>query len=171
MITLYLLRHAKSSWNEPDVKDHDRPLNKRGRRAATLMGEAMARRRWRPALVLCSTAVRTRETLGRVLPHLGAPRVSFARSLYLASRARIMSRLKEIDDGVRSAMLIGHEPGIGAAAVGLLGPGSDEEAAARLRAKFPTGALAVFEFPENTWSELRAHSGKLTAFITPKSLE
>ena len=171
MVTLYLLRHAKSSWAEPDLDDHERPLNNRGRRAADLIGAEVAVRGLRPDLVLCSTAARARETLERVLPHLDNPDVVVERALYLASKSRIVARVKRIGDKIDVAMLVGHEPGIGAAATALAGPASDADAAGRLRRKFPTGALAVIDFPNIAWPDLAPSAGILKAFIVPKSLE
>lgn len=171
MVALYLLRHAKSSWDDPALDDHDRPLNNRGRRAADMIGAEMAKRRLKPDLVLCSTALRARETLDRILPHLGTVDISHERGLYLASRSRIVSRLKHIDDGIGRALVVGHEPGIGATAVALAGPDSDPEACRRMTAKYPTGALAVIDFPDIHWSDLRAGAGILKSFIVPKSLD
>jgi phosphohistidine phosphatase len=167
MKQLFLLRHAKSSWDDSELVDHDRPLAPRGRRAAKLIAEHVGRERVRPALVLCSSARRTRETLERIAPALGEGiPVHIERELYGASEQRLLERLQAIEDGVESLLLIGHNPGVEQLALSLAGSG---EKLARVRSKYPTGALATLEFPSG-WSELRPGIAELTAFVTPKQL-
>jgi len=108
--TLYLLRHAKSSWDDPDLRDHDRPLNDRGRGAAPKMGKHMAEQGWLPQLVMSSTSQRTRETWDLLSPELdGAPdEVEFSEELYHAHAGTLLTLIEGLDDGWDSAMLIGH---------------------------------------------------------------
>jgi phosphohistidine phosphatase len=164
---LLLLRHAKSSWDDPELADHDRPLAPRGRRAAKLIGEHLRRESVAPALVLCSSARRTRETLERIAPALGerVP-VQIEGDLYAASEGRLLERLRTLEEGVESVLLIGHNPGVERLALDLAG-GGDELAA--VRRKYPTGALATLEFT-GPWSDLGSGRAKLVSFVTPKQL-
>jgi phosphohistidine phosphatase len=164
---LYLLRHAKSSWDHPGLADDDRPLAPRGRQAAGLMAEHLRAEQIVPALVLCSPALRTRETLEALTAALGddVP-VRFEEDLYDASEDDLLERLRAVPDALESAMLIGHNPGIQYLAVNLAASG---EALDRLRRKYPTGALATIAFT-GRWSELEPGAAELTGFVRPKDL-
>jgi phosphohistidine phosphatase len=161
---LFLLRHAKSSWDDPSLDDHDRPLAPRGRRASALIAEHLQREEIAPALVLCSSAKRTRETLERVLPLPAGVRIE--RELYAASSMHLLERLRALPDEVESVMLIGHQPAIQELAVHLAGEGSELE---RVKAKFPTAALATLAFAGG-WSGLGRGSAELVAYVRPKQL-
>jgi phosphohistidine phosphatase len=161
---LFLLRHAKSSWDAPGLADHDRPLAARGRKAAKTMARHIRREGIRPALVLCSSAVRARETLDGVAP---PGEVQVEPELYGASWDELLDRLRRVPDGVASAMLIGHNPAIQSLAVRLAD--GDEKDLARVERKFPTGALATLTFSCD-WNELRPGSAELVAFVRPKQL-
>jgi phosphohistidine phosphatase len=167
MKTLFLLRHAKSSWDDPGLADHERPLAKRGRRASKVLAEHLRNERIAPELVLCSSSRRTRETLDRIAPALGDEvRVEVERDLYAASAERLLQHLRKVDDGVGSVMLIGHNPGVEQLAIKLAGDG---DKLADLRTKYPTGALARLEF-DASWSELEPGSAELVDFVKPKQL-
>lgn len=158
---LFLLRHAKSSWGEPALADHDRPLAPRGRKAAQRMGAHLRREQIRVALVLCSSARRARETLDLV----AAPgEVRIERELYGATAAELLERLRRVPDDVCAVMLIGHEPAIRDLAVGLVGAGS--ELADR---KFPTAALATLTVT-GPWSTLAPEHAQLAALVRPREL-
>lgn len=158
---LFLLRHAKSSWDEPGLSDHDRPLAARGRRAATLIGEHLLAEQVAPALVLCSSAQRARQTLDLVRPE---GRVEIEPELYRASATELMDRLRRVPDDIEETLLIGHNPAIHTLALILArDPGSLAEG------KYPTGALATLSFA-GSWSELRRAGATLRGFIKPKSL-
>lgn len=164
---LYLLRHAKSSWEDTALADHDRPLAPRGRRASKLIAEHMRREGLAPALVRCSSARRTRETLERIAPALGeGVTVRIERELYGASGRRLLELLRADEEGTRSVLLIGHNPGIQELALMLARSG---DKLGGLRAKYPTGALATLTF-EGPWSELAPAIAELTSFVTPKQL-
>ena len=171
MKTLLLLRHAKSAWSDPRLDDHDRPLNPRGERAARAMAEHIARKSPRPDLILCSTAMRTRQTLAPLLKRLGAPAppIALESGLYLASEDVLLAHLQTAPDSATTVLLIGHNDGIGELAADLAGSGP-AEALASLRAKYPTGALAVFAIPDGPWSELAPGKAKLVEFVRPKDL-
>lgn len=176
MLTLILLRHAKSSWDDPGLDDFDRPLAKRGRKAAPEVGSALARMGLRPDLVLCSTAVRTRQTLEIVLDELGppAPRVIFDERLYMATSDRLIKRLHAVGADETGAlpstvMMVGHNPGLEELAIRLVGRGAAEDTA-RMSAKFPTAAVAVIAFDGDDWTALAPGEGRLEHFLTPKRL-
>lgn len=170
MKTLYLLRHAKSDWGNPGLDDHDRPLAARGERAAAVMGVHFAQQQYQPSLVLCSSALRTRQTLEALLPHLpGQPELMVEEGIYLASCGRLLARVQELDDGQSGVLLIGHNPGIAELAQTLAGSG--ERASLRhLAARFPTAASAVCEFDLERWRDLAPGSGRLLSYATPKDL-
>jgi phosphohistidine phosphatase len=170
MKTLYLLRHAKSDWGNPALDDHDRPLNARGERAAAVMGVHFAQQEYRPSLVLCSSARRTRQTLESLLPHLpGPPELAIEEGIYLASCGQLLTRIQEIDDGQSQVLLIGHNPGIGELARALAG-GGERAALRRLATRFPTAASAACGFDLRHWRDLAPGSGRLLAYATPKDL-
>jgi len=164
---LFLLRHAKSSWDDPGLDDHDRPLAPRGRRASALIAEHLRRARIGPVLVLCSSARRTRETLERVMPALDPVEVRIERQLYGASSEDLLQRLRELPDEAESVMVLGHQPAIQELALHLAGEGSELD---RVRAKFPTAALATLAFA-GEWSELGHRSAELIAYVKPKQLK
>jgi phosphohistidine phosphatase len=173
MKTLYLLRHAKSSWRDPGLPDHDRPLNDRGRKAALTMGRYLRKQRIRPDLVLASTALRVAETLELLLPELREkPPVIRDRSLYLATPDQLLSRLRLTSEKDNNVLIIGHNPGIQEFALHLVGEVADDaahEARDRMKASFPTAALAVIRFTRaKTWREVGYGKGEIAAFTTPR---
>jgi phosphohistidine phosphatase len=170
MRTLYLLRHAKSAWDDPALDDHERPLAPRGRKASRLLARHFRERDADPELVLCSTAQRTRETLDIVLAGFAAtPLIATERGLYLAGAESMLERLRDIEAGVQRAMIIGHNPGLHELAVTLAQKGPARLTSALAR-KFPTGALATFAV-ETPWAELDPGDCRLDAFIIPAELE
>src|SRR5262245_48170316 len=141
MLTLSLLRHAKSSWDDGSLQDFDRPLAKRGQSAAPRMGRFMAERGLAPQLILCSPAVRARQTLDLVLPHLsGGPTIVYEDGFYLAASSVLLARLRKVEDKVAHVLIVGHDPGIQGLALELSGSGKGEALKA-LGRKFPTAAL------------------------------
>jgi phosphohistidine phosphatase len=168
--TLILLRHAKSSWDQPELADVDRPLAERGQQAAPAMARHLSAQGLVPQVVLCSHAERVRQTWELLAPELGrgvACRV--LRSLYLAAPRRLLQTVRRLGDDVEVAMMIGHNPGLASLAVTLAGRGRKKNLA-RLRRKFPTAALAVLEFEVATWKDLAPGTGRLAAFVRPKDL-
>lgn len=167
MKRLFLLRHAKSSWDEPGLPDHRRPLAARGRRACDVIAEHLRAEGVAPQLVLCSPARRARETLERVaggLPERFELRIK--PELYGASASELAEVLRELADEFDSVMLIGHNPGIQQLAIALAAPG---EGAEGVVGKFPTAALATLAF-EGGWGALAPGSAELVDFVTPKEL-
>jgi phosphohistidine phosphatase len=161
---LFLLRHAKSSWDDEGLADHDRPLASRGRKAAKRIAKHLRSEGITPSLVLCSSARRTRETLERIGPD-GDVRIE--RDLYGASAPELLERLRQVPDATESVMLIGHNPGIQDLAVELAGSGDRLEAMER---KFPTCALATLSVPKG-WRELETGAAELIGFLRPKDLK
>jgi phosphohistidine phosphatase len=164
---LYLLRHAKSSWKQPELADHDRPLAGRGRRDAKAIARHLREHDIAPELVLCSTARRARETLERIEPALGTPAVQHERQLYGASADGLLERLRSVPDAVASIMLIGHNPAIAQLALDLARPGRERR---RLEAKFPTAAVATLVFPRASWRDLDRGGAELVGFVRPRDL-
>jgi phosphohistidine phosphatase len=165
---LYLLRHAKSSWDDASLPDHERPLAPRGKKAAKAMAGHLRKEGVRPELVLCSSSVRTRETLARIAKAIGddAP-VEFEQGLYGAGAEGLLERLRAVPAGVASVLLIGHNPAMQELALDLAGGGAERGS---LEEKFPTGALATLEFDVETWAELQPGRGELVAFMVPREL-
>ena len=171
MKTALLLRHAKSAWGTPGLADHERPLNDRGEQAARRMADYIARDAPPPDLILCSTSVRTRQTLAALVPRLPAPAppIALEKGLYLASETALFARLRAIPDETDTVLLIGHNEGIWQLAELLAGHGPAGLLSA-LRDKYPTGALAVLRAPAERWADLAVGSAELRAFVRPRDL-
>jgi phosphohistidine phosphatase len=146
---LFLLRHAKSSWDDPFVQDFDRDLNKRGRKAARALAKWLENKDFSPDLVLCSAAARTRQTLDLVQAGFGGqPEISIEKRLYLAEADALRRRLAELDKATpvpAAVLLIGHNPGLAEFALELIPP-AETDTRARIQAKFPTCALVALRF-------------------------
>ena len=161
MRILYLLRHAKSSWNDATLRDFDRPLKKRGREAAKRIGERLAEESLSKLLVICSPAVRTRETAAIVLKSANlqvAPR--FDDRIYEASLRELVQIVSEIPDDAEVAIMIGHNPGFEELLAFLTGE----------HRRMPTCALGKIKFEDVSWKDVRAGEGSLEWFIAPKEL-
>lgn len=164
---LYLLRHAKSSWEGPHL-DHERPLSARGIRDARAAGALLTDRGWVPDLVLCSTAVRTRQTWQRAqAAGARAGEVRYLDEIYEASIDRLLSVLQQTPEGVGSLMLIGHGPGLPGLAARLGARPEPRTVWARLDAKYPTSGLAVLRLP-GAWAEAAPGGAELRAFEVPR---
>jgi len=158
---LWILRHAKSSWDYPGLADHDRPLASRGRKAAKRIARWADANDVRPDLVLCSTAVRAQSTLDLVRPGLGGPEERVERGLYHAAVDDVLELVAATDDGVAGVLLIGHNPALHELAAVLAPPGPDA---------FPTGALAEIRLGIDRWEELEPRCGVIEQFVVPRSL-
>lgn len=165
---LLILRHAKSSWDDPKLADFDRPLAPRGQKTAPLMGRELARRGWLPDLALVSPALRTRDSwrlVARELPkHVQA---EFAEELYEAAAGAILARVRQAK--ATNLLVIGHNPGLQQFVLRLAGAGSDESVFKKIEAKFPTAALARFTL-DGDWADLAFGSARLTHCLRPKDL-
>ena len=170
MKQLLLLRHAKSSWDDPVLADFDRPLAPRGLKAAPRMGRELARRDWLPDLALVSPAQRTRETWRLVSAELPARvPVEFAEALFEATAGDILAEVQQAIASAGCLLVLGHNPGLEDLARRLAGPRSDAGARRKLEEKFPTGALARFVVDDD-WADLAFGTGRLTHCIRPKDL-
>jgi phosphohistidine phosphatase len=178
MRQLLLLRHAKSSWDDPGLSDHARPLNARGRRAAAAMGGAMRDLGLQPDLVIVSSARRTLQTLEALTPFDDNALIEPMDSLYLAHVSLLLDGVRKVPETVRSVLMIGHNPGLHELALTLVGDGAASAgrprsaavaAAERLEKGFPTGALAEFTIAV-PWRAVAAGSGRLVRFLAPRDL-
>jgi phosphohistidine phosphatase len=156
------MRHAKSDWKHPGLADHDRPLNKRGRRAAPLMANRLNDSQIEVDVILASSARRVQETLELMRPIWGAEAELFTEpSLYAASPEQICRHIRGLHDSWRSAMVVGHNPGMVALVCHLSGRDLD----------MPTAAVAIFQTGNASWSQTLAADWQLTAFWKPRELE
>ncbi len=163
MTRLYILRHAKSSWDEDGLPDHERPLAPRGEKAAARIAEHVRSEGIAPELVLCSTALRARQTLAALLPVLpGDVEILVENELYGASLDGLIGRLREVDEAVGAVLVIGHNPTLHALALALTGRGDELD-------RFPTGALATVALTA-PWAELGEGTGELEALVVPREL-
>jgi phosphohistidine phosphatase len=171
MKTLLLLRHAKSSWDDTSLADFDRPLAGRGRKAAPRMGKEIMARGWLPDAILASPAKRTRQTWALVAAELpGTPKAVFPKALYMAAPEQLLQKIRKVAARKTTLLLIGHNPGMEEFAALIAGEDSDEGSLARMSEKFPTAALARFEF-DGEWAKVRRGTARLTHFLRPKDLK
>ena len=169
MKKLFLLRHAKSDWST-GIGDHDRTINKRGKKAARAMGAYMAERQFDPDLVLCSSAKRAQETLKNVMKGADANwQVKVKDSLYLAEAAELIGIVAKKGGENESVMLVGHNPGFHFLAMLLAGRAPDDMRA-RLSQKYPTCTLAGLQFDMEDWQGLEPRGGELFELMSPKRL-
>ena len=165
---LHLLRHAKA-MPQGEGTDRDRPLEQRGRRAAQAVAAWAAEHRLAPALVLCSPALRTRQTLDIVAPAFARPpQIVIEDGLYLATLRQLLARLRRVPAETASVMIVGHNPGLHELATSLSDV-STGPLMARLAAGLATAALASYEVPV-PWSAIDRRLGRFTGLITPKDL-
>ena len=169
MKTLYLLRHAKSSWDDVDLADHDRPLAPRGRKAVKKLAAYVRTEGIAPDLVLSSTSARTRETIEPLRKALGDPEIRFLPELYGAWEETLLDIVRSAGRTTRSLLLVGHNPGIEQLAIELAGSG-DAELRRRVEEKLPTGALVTLVFRAESWGDVALGSGELTGYVVPRDL-
>lgn len=172
MRQLLLLRHAKSSWSDKALSDHERGLNAEGRRAIGAMRQAMRELGLVPDLVLLSDARRTVETLDALEPWDDTPLVEAMPELYLATAQQLLQALRAVPETVRSVLMIGHNPGIHELSMTLAGAHAMTAgggALQQLAAGYPTAALAEFLIAGPWWS-LDAGTGRLLRFLAPRDL-
>lgn len=161
---LILMRHAKSGWDDPTLDDHDRPLTKRGNGAAVAIGAWLKENGYLPDAVLSSTARRTVETWRGLAPSLGDPAVEFSSALYLASPGEIMMTLSGRKE--TCVLMLGHNPGTGALAAGLL----DKRPHHADFMRYPSAATTVIDFDIDNWQAVRPGAGTCVDFVVPREL-
>jgi phosphohistidine phosphatase len=171
MRQLFLLRHAKSCWDNPALPDFSRPLAQRGSKAARLVGKEMASRGWIPDMAIVSAAVRTRQTWERIVAQW--PKnicvFEFSDAIYEAQPERILAEIRKANGSVQSLLVIGHNPGLETLAWQLASAASDATALRAMSRKFPTGAVVRLQTAER-WANLHAACADLTHFLRPKDL-
>lgn len=169
MSELFLLRHAKAVPQGGIMRDADRPLEERGRAGARAVAKYLKKQKIAPELVLCSPALRTRETLDLVADSLvPPPQVEYEIGLYLASAERLLERIRELPDAIERVMLIGHNPGLHELAQ-WLADGTTGPLADKLATNLATAGLVRFEV-NIEWAGLRRRTARLVALVTPKDL-
>ena len=158
MKTLFLLRHAKSSWKDNTLPDHERPLNSRGRRSAETMSSFLKQEKVSPDLILSSSAVRARDTIEIITRSvMRGSELRFDERIYEAPVERLIEVVTQIDKGARSALVVGHNPGL-------------EELLEALTGKIetmPTAALAKITFKTSDWNDV-VKGGALQWVVRPK---
>jgi phosphohistidine phosphatase len=159
MKTLLLLRHAKSSWSDPDLADFDRPLNKRGERAAPFMGQFMRARGYVPEIIVSSPAKRAKRT-SELAAEAGAfgDIIRFDERIYESSPQTLLEVISALDDSMSIALVVGHNPGMEGALTLLTGEVD----------RMPTAALAVIDLDVDRWADVGPGSGRLREFIKAK---
>jgi phosphohistidine phosphatase len=160
MKKLILVRHAKSSWNEPGLSDRDRPLNDRGERDAPKMGERLAKEGVKPDVILSSPAVRALATAQIIAGKLDFRRkdIRVDERLYLADADDLLEVIRELDDEAKRVMLVGHNPGLADLAHRCSSTISD----------MPTCAVAMFGFDAKSWADVGDGSPATATLLTPK---
>jgi len=171
MKTLTLLRHAKSTWDDPVARDFDRPLNRRGRQAARTVGRAMRAEGLAFDHVIASPAVRVIETLADVAEGYGADlKPAFDQRIYLASAATLLDVIHETDEGAGKLLIVGHNPGLENLAL-LLSRDDGNSFRSEIAVKYPTATLAEIDLPVGNWGEVAEGVGTITRFIRPRDLD
>jgi phosphohistidine phosphatase len=170
MKQLAILRHAKSDWGNPGLTDFDRPLNKRGRKAAKKVGRELLSRGLTFDRIVSSPATRARETVERFgLGYGQNPEVCFEPGLYMCSTGTLIGVINALPDAAQTVMIVGHNPGfhdIVLRMTKLDGDGLRD----KVGANFPTGAFALIDFPVDHWAEVEPASGEIRQVIFPREL-
>ncbi len=168
MKTLGLLRHAKSDWDDMSLRDFDRGLNERGRRGAALMGAHIRDHGQVWDVILASPAERVRRTLDAA--RLQA-RVRFEEAVYLADRATLLAHVRSLEDGVGTAMIVGHNPGLQELIFDLVAPENENDLFADAAEKYPTATFAVLELAIDRWADCAPGCGALVHLARPRDLD
>ena len=171
MKTLILLRHAKSSWDNPAARDFDRPLNPKGRKAARAIGRELRERGLRFDSAIASPAVRVVETVAGVAEGYGAAiSPAYHPGIYLASPATLLELIRSADDSAERLLIVGHNPGLERLALILTRDDGDGLRGA-LAKKYPTATVAEIAFPIEHWRDVSEGTGRIERFIRPRDLD
>jgi phosphohistidine phosphatase len=162
MKTLLLMRHAKSSWKDTELADHERPLNKRGMKDALFMGDVLKEKELMPQKILGSTAVRVQETVNQLVKDCGYNgEIQFLDELYLAEPEVYLTVLRTLPESLERVMFIGHNPGL----EGLL-----QVLSGRIES-LPTSSVAYLNLPIQVWGEIDGKvEGELIEMLEPREL-
>ena len=171
MKRLSILRHAKSSWDDPNLADFNRPLNERGWKAARRMGRELKHRGMKFDLCVASTAARVRETLDGLIETYGDPdfEIRFEPRIYEATTATLMDVVRGLPENSSAPLLVGHNPGLQRLILEL--SGGDSDMRERVSDNLPTAALAGIELPARSWTDVEPESGRIVELILPKELD
>lgn len=161
MKTLYIIRHAKSDWSNPFLRDYERPLNKRGKKNAPFMGEVLAQNHVLPDLILSSGAVRAKTTARIIAEKVGydTEKIVYEESLYLADETAIERLLKKIPSSKKSVFIVGHNPGLTLFA---------EYISGHEIGNIPTCGIVTVRLKQNEWKNLGRESAEFVSFDYPK---
>ena len=162
MKTLFLLRHAKSSWKDETLADFERPLNSRGKRATQTLSAFLTKEKINPDLILSSPAVRARQTIEAILHSSKlSSELRFDERIYEATADKLLDVVSEIEKTSQSVIIVGHNPGLEELLDGLTGESKT----------MPTGALAKITFKDSNWNSIGSRAGTLEWLVKPKELE
>lgn len=172
MKRLILFRHAKSDWDDPVARDFDRPLNRRGEKAALVMGEFAKARNIDFDMVVASPAVRVVETLNSFFTSYGdAVDPHWDRRIYLASTPTLFDVIRDLPDSADSVLMSGHNPGLEELILDLVPDDGASPLREDVEVKFPTASIAVMDLPIDHWSEVKPNIATLASFTRPRDLD
>ena len=170
MKTIFLLRHAKSSWQNHNLDDFDRPLSDRGIKACKKIGKYLKKKNISPDIVYCSTAVRAKQTwelVNRIVEK--KENVLFKKNLYMSDLSNFIEIIKKTKKKFKSLMIVSHNPGIEYLALEL-SKDKNNEVYKKIYNKYPTGALVIIKYNIDKWNKVDLKKGSLYKFIKPKEL-
>lgn len=171
MKRLTILRHAKSSWDDPHLEDFNRPLNDRGWKAARRMGRELEKRGAKFDLVIASPAARVRETIDGLTEKLKLNvDIRYEPQIYEASLGTLVEMVRDIRESARSVLMVGHNPGLQQLIVELTHEAPDDRRS-RVERKFPTAGLATIKLPVDRWNAVTAGIGEIAELILPKEID
>lgn len=171
MRQLAILRHAKSDWGNPGLTDFDRPLNKRGRKAAKKIGEELKNRGLSFDQIVSSPATRAKETVERfAVGYESVPAVRYEPQLYMCSTGTLIGVINSLPDDAATVMIVGHNPGFHDIVLRMTRPDGNGMRE-KVGANYPTGAFALIEFPVDSWADVGPASGEIRQVIFPRELK
>lgn len=172
MKRLILLRHAKSDWDDPVARDFDRPLNRRGEKAALLMGQFAARRAIHFDMLVASPAVRVVQTLETFFTGYGETLdARWDRRIYLASSPILFDVVRDLPDSADSALMAGHNPGLEELILDLVPDDGANPIREDVEVKFPTASIAVLDLAIDSWAQARENVATISSFTRPRDLD
>jgi phosphohistidine phosphatase len=172
MKRLTLLRHAKSDWDDPVARDFDRPLNRRGEKAALLMGQFAAKRKMQFDLLVASPAVRVMQTLETFFEGYGETLdARWDRRIYLASSPTLFDVVRDLPDSADSVLMAGHNPGLEELILDLVPDDGISPLREDVEVKFPTASIAVMDLAIDRWSKVADNVATLASFTRPRDLD
>ncbi|MBH71592.1 MAG: phosphohistidine phosphatase [Pelagibacteraceae bacterium] len=170
MKTIFLLRHAKSSWDNLNLDDFDRPLSNKGIKASKKIGNYLKTNKFVPDIIYCSTAKRAKQTwelTNRIIKK--KKNILYKDNLYMANLSEFMKIIKKTKNKFKNLMIVSHNPGIESLAIEL-SKNENNKFHQIINIKYPTGALVVIKFNLNDWGKINYKKGEIYEFIKPKEL-